>query len=267
MAAAVPVEKAAARRAPLSALAKWTVATLMIGVAQVIYLQVAILRSFDPPIAPVFGAPALVFAALVAGLRRRWAPLLGALYWALALAANAPYVAYDLAHPEFRVSFALSVVQSVTALIGLAAGIGATLQNYRTPAAGRQDAPRWFVSGLITLAGLCLGVLLVGALPPRSVGVSAATLAGLPALTTAQVRFDQTELRATAGDAVALRLENQDGSGHSFDIDELDVHVSMPPGEPALALFTPTMPGTYTFYCGVPGHRQAGMVGTLVVAP
>lgn len=26
-------------------------------------------------------------------------------------------------------------------------------------------------------------------------------------------------------------------------------------------------PGTYTFYCDIPGHRQAGMVGTLTVSP
>jgi uncharacterized cupredoxin-like copper-binding protein len=41
----------------------------------------------------------------------------------------------------------------------------------------------------------------------------------------------------------------------------------MAAGKPALALFTPTTTGTYSFYCGVPGHREAGMVGTLIVEP
>jgi uncharacterized cupredoxin-like copper-binding protein len=32
-----------------------------------------------------------------------------------------------------------------------------------------------------------------------------------------------------------------------------------------LVLFTPTTPGMYTFYYGVPGHRELGMHGMLVV--
>ena len=267
MAAAVPVAIPTAR-APLSNLAKWTIATLLAGVGLLVYMQVVLVGAFMPPIALMFGVPALILAALVAGLRRRWAPLLGALYWGFFLAANGPYLAHDLGHPEFVASFTFSVILMVPALVGLAAGLGAAVQSYQTPAVANPRTPRWFATAFTAIAGLCAGAILVGALPrTASAGVSPATLAGLPALTTAQHQFDQTELHAKAGETVALRLENQDVSGHSFDIDELDIHVSMPPGEPSLALFTPVTPGTYTFYCSVPGHRQAGMVGTLVVEP
>jgi plastocyanin len=203
----------------------------------------------------------------VIALRRRWAPLVGALFWALFLAANSPYMVHDLAHPEFRATFPFVVVLLATNVIGLAAGLGAAVHNYRAPGTGSPTLPRWFTTGLLGLAGLSVGAILVGALPRASAGVDPATLASLPPLTSIHVKFDQTELRAKAGEAVALRLENADPSGHSFDIDELNVHVSMPPGEPTLALFTPLTPGTYTFYCSVPGHREAGMVGTLVVEP
>lgn len=36
-------------------------------------------------------------------------------------------------------------------------------------------------------------------------------------------------------------------------------------GHTAQVTFVPTQPGTYTFYCDVPGHREAGMQGTFVV--
>ena len=47
--------------------------------------------------------------------------------------------------------------------------------------------------------------------------------------------------------------------------DEFNLDVSMLLGQPSLALFKAGSPGTYTFYCNVPGHPAAGMVGTLIL--
>jgi plastocyanin len=68
------------------------------------------------------------------------------------------------------------------------------------------------------------------------------------------------------GETVALRLENEDTSAHSFDIDEFTIQ-TLPAATTSLALFTPSMPGIYTFYCSLPDHREFGMVGTLIVMP
>ncbi|MEI2609177.1 MAG: cupredoxin domain-containing protein [Candidatus Promineifilaceae bacterium] len=68
-----------------------------------------------------------------------------------------------------------------------------------------------------------------------------------------------------AGELVTMTLENKDAAAHAFDIDEFDVHIPIPAQEELTFTFTPTQPGTYTFYCGVLGHRGGGMVGTLIV--
>jgi uncharacterized cupredoxin-like copper-binding protein len=36
-------------------------------------------------------------------------------------------------------------------------------------------------------------------------------------------------------------------------------------GMGASVSFVPTKPGTFEFFCAVPGHKEAGMVGTLIV--
>ncbi|MAT97497.1 MAG: hypothetical protein CL608_10180 [Anaerolineaceae bacterium] len=85
--------------------------------------------------------------------------------------------------------------------------------------------------------------------------------------TTKAMRFGQTELRIKAGQEITLQLENYDMYPHSFDIDELGLHVEMPANDQVTTQFTVPEPGTYTIYCAVPGHRQAGMIATLVVEP
>jgi uncharacterized cupredoxin-like copper-binding protein len=85
--------------------------------------------------------------------------------------------------------------------------------------------------------------------------------------TTKAMRFGQTELRIKAGQEITLQLENYDMYAHSFDIDELELHVEMPANDRVTTQFTALEPGTYTIYCAVPGHRQAGMIATLLVEP
>jgi uncharacterized cupredoxin-like copper-binding protein len=53
-------------------------------------------------------------------------------------------------------------------------------------------------------------------------------------------------------------------SGHSHDDNARIVGHPRRQGEVTIQ-FTPTVPGTYKFYCSVTGHQEAGMTGTIVV--
>lgn len=43
------------------------------------------------------------------------------------------------------------------------------------------------------------------------------------------------------------------------------IHMGAAAGMSSSISFVPTKPGSYEFYCAVPGHKEAGMVGTLIV--
>jgi plastocyanin len=76
--------------------------------------------------------------------------------------------------------------------------------------------------------------------------------------------FDPAEITIPAGEDVAIVLTATDIE-HDFTIDRLDTHVSAEAGETAEGGLRADEPGTYTFYCSVEGHREAGMEGTLTV--
>jgi plastocyanin len=76
--------------------------------------------------------------------------------------------------------------------------------------------------------------------------------------------FDPDEITAEAGEDLAIVLTSEDIL-HDFTIDELDAHVAADRGETAEGGVTAAEAGTYTYYCSVPGHREAGMEGTLTV--
>ena len=78
--------------------------------------------------------------------------------------------------------------------------------------------------------------------------------------------FDQTELSAEAGE-VTIDFTNPSPIPHNVVIDEEGKELAGfdPIAEGEESLSAELEPGTYTFFCSVPGHRQAGMEGTLTV--
>lgn len=81
------------------------------------------------------------------------------------------------------------------------------------------------------------------------------------------MRFVEDEVHIKAGHAVTLHVVNKDGFAHAFDMDDFDIHSSLPANTTFDVDFTPSEPGRYRFYCGTPGHEAAGMIGVLVVEP
>ena len=74
-------------------------------------------------------------------------------------------------------------------------------------------------------------------------------------------------LRVNSGDLVRITLINSDGVEHDFAIPQLDVHSEHihAIGARAEVVFTAHQAGEFAYYCTIPGHRQAGMEGKLVV--
>lgn len=74
-------------------------------------------------------------------------------------------------------------------------------------------------------------------------------------------------LRANPGDVVKITLINDDGMLHDLVIDEFNVTTEQFAGrdEQDSITFTVDRLGEFVYYCSVPGHRQAGMWGKLIV--
>jgi plastocyanin len=96
-------------------------------------------------------------------------------------------------------------------------------------------------------------------------GGSASTTLNLEASET-ELAFDTTKLSAKAG-KVTIDFKNPAALEHNVVIEqdgkELAGFEPITEGEESLT--AELQPGTYTFFCSVPGHRPAGMEGTLTV--
>ena len=76
--------------------------------------------------------------------------------------------------------------------------------------------------------------------------------------------FEPDELSIPADSDVTVHLPNEGVTAHNFSIDELGISVDIAPGATEETVINAPA-GSYEYYCNVPGHKQAGMVGTLTV--
>jgi uncharacterized cupredoxin-like copper-binding protein len=81
-----------------------------------------------------------------------------------------------------------------------------------------------------------------------------------------KLAFDKQALQAKAG-RVAIVMKNPADLSHNVSLEGPGVdEEGETVGKGATSTVSATLkPGTYTFYCSVPGHREAGMEGKLTV--
>ena len=79
------------------------------------------------------------------------------------------------------------------------------------------------------------------------------------------IAFAQTELTIPADTDVTFTFTNNGVLPHNFTIDEPQVFSGDLTSGQSSEVVVNLPAGTYQYYCSIPGHKDAGMVGTLTV--
>ena len=89
------------------------------------------------------------------------------------------------------------------------------------------------------------------------------------------------KITASVGDKIVFNVENVGKSFHAFGVtadsegfagifsksEIASANNPLKPGKAGMSEFIPAKEGTYYYICTVPGHREQGMVGEIVVSP
>jgi len=234
----------------------------------------------NEPIGPVLFAIAGVLIAIFCFVgavsvrwsgapRRAWFWLAAAAPGVLLLLLKAREIPYDLTHPANTIAFVVTIVAIPAALAIVVGGTVAFLDVRRDRAtwthAGRAGRAGWVITAVIgVVVGASTTSLLAGLASAGGTAVAEGpTATGV--VTAENTKFAETSLKIGNGEVLGLFVINRDGIGHTFDIDSLGIRVQLPPNSTTAVAIKPTGPGRLEFYCSVPGHRDAGMVGTISV--
>ena len=135
-----------------------------------------------------------------------------------------------------------------------------------------------------TVRLLTLALILTFALAACGGAASNSTAPKTVTLTLNEFQFQPAEITANVGQPIKLVLKNngtvlhdfvstdamvevmeEHGAEHDMAGMQTNMHAAIEAGQQSTLEFKATQAGTYTFYCTIAGHKEAGMVGKLIV--
>jgi len=151
-------------------------------------------------------------------------------------------------------SILLPGILGIRAIVGLVGAAGFLISG------GNQAAGSRIARGV---AALALAVILaLGGVAAAT--ASSTTLSGKALVVSAtNARFSATTLTADHG-TVTIDFTNNDLFWHTFTVPALGIDIRTPvKGHGQVSVNA--QPGSYEFFCAIPGHKSIGMRGTLIV--
>ncbi len=177
----------------------------------------------------------------------RWLLIVAIVIPVLQITTSLPFTIPGLTHPETPASFLpewFIIIASLTAIVGAAMAL---------PRGERSRRTLGLVAGVLAIAATLTSVIAYS-------GVESVTQQpGDVPVTAVDVAYPQ---RVEVGQGGALFVQNDDPVHHTFVVEGTGIHTDLA-GRSAVRIDADLPPGTYRFFCDVPGHET--MQGALIV--